>query len=138
MKTIILCFLLFVSSLLFGQKFDYAYQVQAGYKNGNVWSWDNSKKLDEDITIKLDKSVVTIYNTANTILTTYEDLGEENGYDKDGDKYKTHKWKAIDDKNRTCLFIMTWYNDIKLVVYSVFYNDVAFRFYIRTNSLSNF
>lgn len=136
MKTILIAIAFLISPILYGQSFDYAYQVQAGYKVGSKWEWDEAKS--EEIKIKLEGRVVTIYNNANTVLDTYEDLGEENGTDKDGDSYKNHKWKAIDNQNRKCLFAMTWYKNISLTVYSVYYNDVAFRFYIRNNKLSNF
>lgn len=138
MKNTILALLLFVSTSVFGQKIETTYQVQYGTYNkySKQWSWNDA--LDREIEIKLDKSIVYIYNNANTILYTYEDLGEKNDYDKDGDKYKSHTWRAYDDKNRKCLFMMTWYVDIKLIVYSVIYSDTGFRFYIRNNELSNF
>ena len=138
MKNTILALLLFVSTSVFSQKIETTYQVQYGTYNkySKQWSWNDA--LDREIEIKLDKSIVYIYNNANTILYTYEDMGEKNDYDKDGDKYKTHTWRAYDDKNRKCLFMMTWYVDIKLIVYSVIYSDTGFRFYIKTNELSNF
>jgi hypothetical protein len=138
MKALILSLLLCVSTFSFGQKIETTYQVQSGTYNKYSKKWDWNDALDREIEIKLDKSVVYIYNNANTILYTYEDLGEKNDYDKDGDKYKTHTWRAYDDKNRKCLFMMTWYVDIKLIVYSVIYSDTGFRFYIRNNELSNF
>jgi len=130
MKALILSLLLCVSTFSFGQKIETTYQVQSGTYNKYSKKWDWNDALDREIEIKLDKSVVYIYNNANTILYTYEDLGEKNDYDKDGDKYKTHTWRAYDDKNRKCLFMMTWYVDIN--------SDTGFRFYIRNNELSNF
>ena len=34
--------------------------------------------------------------------------------------------------------MMTWYEDIGLIVYSVIYSDTGFRFYIKNNKLSDF
>lgn len=138
MKTLILSLLLFISTFSFAQKYETTYQVQSGTYNKYSKQWTWNEALDREIEIKLDKSVVYIYNNANTILNTYEDLGEKNDYDKDGDKYKSHTWRAYDDKNRKCLFMMTWYEDIGLIVYSVIYSDTGFRFYIRNNKLSDF
>jgi len=138
MKTLILSLLLFISTFSFAQKYETTYQVQAGTYNKYSKQWTWNEALDREIEIKLDKSVVYIYNNANTILNTYEDLGEKNDYDKDGDKYKSHTWRAYDDKNRKCLFMMTWYEDIGLIVYSVIYSDTGFRFYIKNNKLSDF
>lgn len=138
MKTTILALLLFVSTFSFSQKYETTYQVQSGTYNKYSKEWNWAGALDREIEIKLDKSVVYIYNNANTILYTYEDLGEKTDYDKDGDKYKMHTWRAYDDKNRKCLFIMTFYENISLIVYSVIYNDTGFRFYIKSNKLSDF
>ena len=138
MKTLILSLLLFISTFSFAQKYETTYQVQSGTYNKYSKQWTWNEALDREIEIKLDKSVVYIYNNANTILNTYEDLGEKNDYDKDGDKYKSHTWRAYDDKNRKCLFMMTWYEDIGLIVYSVIYSDTGFRFYIKNNKLSDF
>lgn len=138
MKTLILSLLLFISTFSFAQKYETTYQVQSGTYNKYSKQWTWNEALDREIEIKLDKSVVYIYNNANTILNTYEDLGEKNDYDKDGDKYKSHTWRAYDDKNRKCLFMMTWYQDIGLIVYSVIYSDTGFRFYIKNNKLSEF
>ena len=138
MKTLILSLLLFISTFSFAQKYETTYQVQSGTYNKYSKQWTWNEALDREIEIKLDKSVVYIYNNANTILNTYEDLGEKNDYDKDGDKYKSHTWRAYDDKNRKCLFMMTWYEDIGLIVYSVIYSDTGFRFYIKNNKLSEF
>lgn len=138
MKTLILSLLLFISTFSFAQKYETTYQVQSGTYNKYSKQWTWNEALDREIEIKLDKSVVYIYNNANTILNTYEDLGEKNDYDKDGDKYKSHTWRAYDDKNRKCLFMMTWYENIGLIVYSVIYSDTGFRFYIKNNKLSDF
>lgn len=138
MKTLILSLLLFISTFSFAQKYETTYQVQSGTYNKYSKQWTWNEALDREIEIKLDKSVVYIYNNANTILNTYEDLGEKYDYDKDGDKYKSHTWRAYDDKNRKCLFMMTWYENIGLIVYSVIYSDTGFRFYIKNNKLSDF
>lgn len=134
----ILSLLLFVSTLSFAQRNETSYQVQSGKYNSYTKKWTWNEVADQEVSIKLDGSVIYIYNNANTVLATYEDMGEKSGYDGDGDKYKTHTWRAIDNKNRKCLFMMTWYTDIPIIVYSVIYNDTGFRFYIRNNNLSNF
>jgi hypothetical protein len=134
----LLFLLLFVSNFAFAQDFEYTYKVQAGTWNKYQEKWDWDPVKDQEIKIKLDGSKVYIYNNANTVITTYEDLGEKSGYDDDNDAYKTHSWLAVDDKRRKCRFVMTWYSDIPLIVYTVIYNDIGFRFYIRNNKLSNF
>lgn len=139
MKRLLLIVALFVSTISFAQpKTDYSYQVQSGRYNTTYKRWDWSVAEEREIAIKLDGTRVIIENNANTILDTYEDLGEDNGKDDEGDRYKVHRWKAYDNKSRKCIFTMLWYDDVPLVVYSVVYNDVAFRFYIRNNKLSNF
>ena len=137
MKKFLLIVALLVSTISFAQpKVDYSYSVQSGRYNNTLKKWDWSVAEEREIAIKLNGAIIE--NNANTVLDTYEDLGEDVGIDEDGDKYKFHKWKAYDNKNRKCVFIMVWYDDVPLIVYSVVYNDVAFRFYIKNNKLSNF
>jgi hypothetical protein len=138
MKNIILTLLLFVSTIAYSQKYETVYQVQSGKYNSysKLWTW--SEPLDRELTITLDGSVVSISNNANTVLKMYEDLGEKHDFDKDGDEYKSHTWRATDEKYRKCLFMMTFYQNLPIIVYSVIYNDYGFRFYIKNNKLSNF
>jgi hypothetical protein len=134
----LLFLLLFVSNLAFAQKTEYAYKAQSGTydKSEQKWIWDELQ--ESEMSIKLDGAKVYLENKSNTVLTTYEKITTKSGVDDDGDSYKLHTWYAYDDKNRKCKFSMLYYDNIPLVVYSVFYNDVAFRFYIRNNKLSNF
>lgn len=138
MKNIILPLLLFVSSIAHSQKYESVYQVQSGKYNSYSKEWTWSELQESELIITLNGTTVLINNNANTVITTYEDLGEERKTDKDGDKLRTHSWRAVDNKSRKCLFLMTFYDDLPLVVYSVIYNDTGFRFYIKSNKLSNF
>lgn len=138
MKRLIVLIFMFVSICSFAQKIEYCYQVQSGKydKYSQKWTWSESMK--RDIMIKLEGSIIYIYNNANTIITTYDDLGEKYDFDKDGDGFKSHTWKAYDDKSRKCIFAMTWYTELPIVVYSIIYGDMGFRFYMNNDKLSNF
>jgi len=140
MKNTLLALLLLISSFAFSQRNETTYQVQAGIFSQYAQKWNWNEALNEQIDIKLEGSSIYIYNKNNTVITTYEDLGEKRGYDDDNDAYKTHTWLAYDNKNRKCKFMMTWYesDDLPIMIYSVIYNDVAFRYYIRRTKLSNF
>jgi hypothetical protein len=138
MKTMFIAIFLFVSNCLFAQSYSEAFRVQLGTYDKLKSKWEWGKAEDRNIEFKLDGVKVYIYNNANTILTTYEDLGEESKYDEDGDPYKIHKWRATDDQLRKCIFYMVYYKELPIIIYTVMYNDIAFRFYIRNNKLSNF
>lgn len=140
MKNLLVAMFLLISSFAFSQRNETTYQVQAGIFNQYSQKWAWNEAANEQIDIKLEGSTIYIYNKNNTVITTYEDLGEKRGYDEDNDAYKTHTWLAYDNKNRKCKFMMTWYESetLPIIIYSVIYNDVAFRFYIRRSKLSNF
>ena len=131
-KTITFLLAILIAATSFAQKYDKAFQIQIGkydeYKK--TWKWSNPE--DVDLQFTLDGNLVRINDEHGTRIWTYEDLGEASGYDDDGDKYKKHTWKAYDEKNRRCNFVMLWYTTVKLVVYTISYSDVAFRYYIST------
>lgn len=116
------------------QNLDHAYALQAGKydKYAKKWTW--SKAEDVDLRFTFDGNYIKILDEYKTRIYTYEDQGETTGYDDDGDRYTKHVWKALDEKNRKCMFVMIWYKEIKLVTYSVIYSDYAFRYYISTES----
>lgn len=110
----------------------YSLQVAKYNKITGVWVWGDP--TDVDLRFTFEGSYIRIHDEYGTRLWTYEDLGETGGYDDDGDSYKKHVWMAYDEKNRKCRFTMLWYTSgVKLVTYTVQYNDYAFRYYISTN-----
>ncbi len=129
--------LLLLATLAFASswaQFDRAYAMQVGKYNeySKKWTWDDMK--DISLRFTMDGNFLKINDEAGTKLWTYEDQGEKTGVDGDGDRYKRHTWKAFDEKNRKCIFMMTWYEQPRLVYYSIFYSDFAFRYYISTET----
>ena len=111
----------------------YMMQVARYSKTAENWKWDEPDNVNLRITI--ENNYVKIHDEYGTKLWTYEDLGEKSGYDDDGDAYKKHVWMAYDEKNRKCRFTMLWYtNEVRLVTYTIQYNDIAFRYYISFES----
>lgn len=109
----------------------YSLQVAKYNKTTGIWVWGDP--TDVDLRFTFEGSYIRIHDEYGTRIWTYEDLGETSGYDDDGDSYKKHVWMAYDEKNRKCRFTMLWYTSgVKLVTYTVQYNDYAFRYYIST------
>jgi uncharacterized protein YxeA len=133
-KISILLLALVVTITSFAQTFDRAYKLQVGRFNkyNETWKWD--EPMDVDLLFTLEKSYLKIHDEYGTRLWTYEDLGEKIDYDKDGDKFIKHTWRAYDEKNRKCNFVMLFYYNISLQVYTIQYNDMAFRYYIKKDS----
>lgn len=111
-----------------------AYQLQVGKYSEYTKEWTWSKSADVNLIVSLEGNFVKINDDYGTKIWTYEDLGEKSGYDGDGDKYTKHTWKAFDEKNRKCNFVMLWYSTIKLTVYTISYSDFAFRYYVTKES----
>ena len=107
-----------VYSMQFGKYSEYA----------KKWSWDDP--VDVSLRATLDGNLVRINDEAGTKIWTYEDLGQKSGVDADGDSYRRHNWRGYDEKNRKCLFTITWYVQPRLTYYTIIYSDFAFRYYI--------
>ena len=131
-STLAIAFLIALTS--FSQPFERVYQLQVGKYNeySKTWTWEKAESVN--LRFNIDGNFVSINDEYGTKIFTYEDLGETGGYDDDGDRYKKRSWKAYDEKNRKCHFVMLWYTTIRLVVYTISYSDVAFRYYISTQS----
>lgn len=132
MKNLLLLFAIILCTSVFAQKYERVYSLQTGKYNKYLKKWDWDKGQDCDLRFSMDGNFVKVNDEAGTRLWTYEDLGEDVGYDEDGDRYKKHTWRAYDEKNRRCFFMMMWYTNIKLVTYNMIYSDFAFRYYIST------
>lgn len=135
-KLLLFIALLFISLTPFAQQYVKATHLQPGIYNEKTkqFEWGQTQPVDNiDITLKGNN--IYFDNKAQTHITTYEDMGSKTAYDEDGDKYTRHTWRAVDEKQRKCLFIMTNYPDLKIEAYSIIYSDMGFRFYIATNSL---
>jgi hypothetical protein len=115
-------------------QYDRAYALQVGKYSEYTKKWNWEQAQDINLRFTMEGNFLKINDEAGTKLWTYEDQGEKSGVDADGDRYKRHTWKAFDEKNRKCMFIMTWYNEPRLVVYSIIYSDFAFRYYISTET----
>lgn len=124
-----------ISITSFGQ-LDRAYMLQVATYNEveNTWIWNRGQEVNLRFTI--ENNFIKIHDEYGTRIWTYEDLGQTNHYDDDGDPYSKHVWNAYDEKNRKCKFIMLWYTTsrIRLVTYSIQYSDMVFRYYISTTS----
>lgn len=131
-STLAIALLIAITS--FSQQFEKVYQLQVGKYNQYSKTWDWQKAESVDLRFNMEGNFVRINDEYGTRIWTYEDLGETGGYDTDGDRYKKHTWKAYDEKNRRCNFVMLWYTTIRLVVYTISYSDIAFRYYISTES----
>ena len=132
-KTILLLCLLFGSLLTYAQKYMNVTHLQPGVYNeySKTWKWGKTEAIDLQIT--LSGSDIYVNDKAETHVRTYEDLGSKTSYDEDGDKYTLHTWRAIDEKQRKCLFLMTLFQDLKLEIYTIVYSDYGFRYYINTS-----
>lgn len=131
-KLLALALLTWGAGLLQAQNLDHAFSLQTGKYDKYLKKWNWSKAEDVDLNFSFDGNYIKIHDEYGTRIYTYEDEGETTGYDDDGDRYTRHVWKALDEKNRKCMFIMLWYKSIKLVTYTVMYSDYAFRYYITT------
>lgn len=114
------------------QQLERAYSIQTGKYDKTLQKWNWTKAEDVNLRFTFDNNYIRINDEYGTKVYTYEDEGETTGYDSDGDKYSRRVWKAFDEKNRRCRFIMLWYTGIKLVTYTILYNDYAFRYFIST------
>ena len=135
-KLLLIIAVFFISLTPYAQQYVRATHLQPGIYNDATkkWKWGETQPVDNiDITLKGNN--VYVDNKAQTHITTYEDMGSKTAYDEDGDKYTLHTWKAVDEKQRKCLFLMTTYTDLKLEIYSIIYSDMGFRYYIFTNNL---
>lgn len=116
------------------QNLDHAYGLQTGKYDKYLKKWTWKERIDVDLRFTFDGNYVKIHDEYGTRIYTYEDEGRTTAYDDDGDQYSKQVWKALDEKNRKCMFIMLWYKSIKLVTYTVMYSDFAFRYYISTET----
>lgn len=114
------------------QQLERAFSIQTGKYDKSLKKWNWTKAEDVNLRFTFDNNYIKINDEYGTRVYTYEDEGETTGYDDDGDKYSRHVWKALDEKNRKCRFIMLWYTNIKLLTYTIMYSDFAFRYYIST------
>lgn len=132
----LLCLLLglFITITSFAQ-LDRAYAMQVAKYNQTTGSWIWGPAQDVNLRFTMEVNFIKIHDEYGTRLWTYEDLGQSDHYDDDGDPYSKHVWNAYDEKNRKCRFTMLWYTTprVKIVTYTVQYSDVAFRYYISTN-----
>ena len=131
MKNTILSVCLLISQAIFAQSFDKPYALQVGAYNTYTKKWVWKPSEDIDLTISIKSSTVRINDEAMTTLITFEDLGKGSGVDEDGDAYLTHKWKAYDERGRKCYFIMLFYKQLDLAIYTIAYTDYAFRYYMK-------
>lgn len=134
MKKAFLSLLIALASMTsLAQKYDRAYKVQVGKYDEYNRKWNWSEATDVDLVFTFEGNLVKIDDRNGTKIWTYKDEGEEGAYDDDGDRYTKHTWRAYDENNKKCIFVMVWYKSISLVTYMVFYNDYAFRYYISTS-----
>lgn len=133
-KLLVLALLAWGLGQMQAQELDRAYSIQTGKYDKYLKKWNWTKAEDVNLRFTFDGNYIKINDDYGTRIYTYEDLGETFEYDGDGDRFGKHVWKALDEKNRKCMFVMIWYKTIKLVTYTVMYSDVAFRYYISTET----
>ena len=128
-KFIILITLVILSSSAFSQSYSNVYMMESGTWNtySETWMWDDAKNVD--LTFTLSKTYVKINDRAHTYLSIVEVDKEV-----DDDDVKSTSWICRDEKNRRCIFTMMGFKEKKMIVYSIMYNDMAFRYYIRNGS----
>lgn len=135
MKKLLVVLLGLIISINSFAQLDRAYMIQVGKYSQitGTWNWGPTETVNLRFTI--ETNFVKINDEYGTRLWTYEDLGQSDHYDDDGDPYSKHVWSAYDEKNRKCRFSMLWYTTprVKIITYTIQYNDVAFRYYISTN-----
>ena len=113
---------------------DRAYMLQVAKYNQSTDSWVWGAGQEVDLRFTMENNFIKIHDEYGTKLWTYEDLGQTNHHDDDGDPYSKYVWNAYDEKNRKCRFTMLWYTTprVKIVTYTIQYSDIAFRYYIST------
>lgn len=111
--------------------------IQSGTINPRTGDITWSKAIETDLVITLHGGNVYIDDKANTHLRTYGSSEEYSGVNGDGESFTRTTWSAYDEKGRSCNFIMMFFKELKLSVYAIMYNDIAFRYYIK-RPLSNF
>ena len=129
---LLLALLLTLSSFA---QLDRAYMMQVAKYNEikKEWVWGTAQ--DINLRFTMETNFIKINDNYGTKLWTYEDLGQSDHYDDDGDPYSKHSWLAYDEKNRKCKFMMLWYTTprVRIVTYTIQYSDIAFRYYISNN-----
>lgn len=110
--------------------------IQSGVitRTGDI-NW--SKAIETDLIMTFDGNDVYIDDKANTHIRTYGKSEEYEGVNGEGERFTKSTWSAYDERGKSCNFIMMYFKDMKLSVYAIVYNDIAFRYYIR-KPLSNF
>ena len=129
---LLLALLLTLSSFA---QLDRAYMMQVAKYNEIKKEWVWGATQDINLRFTMETNFIKINDNYGTKLWTYEDLGQSDHYDDDGDPYSKHVWNAYDEKNRKCRFTMLWYTTprVRIVTYTIQYSDVAFRYYISNN-----
>lgn len=129
---LLLALLLTLSSFA---QLDRAYMLQVAKYNEIKKEWVWGAAQDINLRFTMETNFIKINDDYGTKLWTYEDLGQSDHYDDDGDPYSKHVWNAYDEKNRKCRFTMLWYTTprVRIVTYTIQYSDVAFRYYISNN-----
>lgn len=133
-KIIILITLVVLSSSAFSQTYSNVYMMETGTWNtySETWRWDDVKNVD--LTFTLSKTYVKINDRAHTYLSIVEVDKEV-----DDNDVKSTSWICRDENNRRCIFTIMGFKEKKMIVYSIMYNDMAFRYYIKTGSrIDNF
>ncbi len=122
-KILTLLFIVFTLTT-FAQTTADAYRVQIGYWNRYKENFEWNEAIDCDLTFTLAKTYISINDRANTFLRIISCEGE-----RKQDNYIKNSWVCYDEKNRRCIFGMTYYSDGK-ILYSVLYNDICYRYLI--------
>lgn len=118
------------------QSYSKVTMVQYGEYDDQTEQWDWIKSVDIDLTITLSKTNVYINDQAHTHLKCFGDSNESDGYNKEGDYYKMSVWDAYDEKGKKCWFGMIYYKAKKLVVYTITYGKIGFRYYSWDNDIN--
>lgn len=137
-KTLTLIFFASLCLNTFAQKTYRVTNLQGGVYNEYTKKWNWGKTESVDLTFLLKSNNIYINDQAETRLTTYEFLGEKTDYDEDGDKYTVNSWRAVDERNRKCLFVMYFYTELNFNLFCIIYSDFGFRYYIQKNALDKF
>jgi 3-dehydroquinate synthetase len=109
--------------------------MQAGFYSNETKKWNWGVTNESELIIKVYDNDIYIDDKAETHIKTYKSLGKKTGYDEDGDEYVLYSWMATDEKNKKCKFSMILYRELGLIIYSVIYSDLGFRYYVRKDNL---
>ena len=128
MKLILLLSTLFCFTAKAQTSTCHASRVTQSKWNSEKNKWEYDEPIDIDLTFTMQGRVILVNDKANSTYTTIRQTINDSTSEP-----KQSAWKAIDEKNRNCLFKMYWYKNSDWYIV-VMYDDYAWSYYMGPNN----